>query len=119
MFNNSYNAFSPLHRTMYKQGLFSSLKGKFNWSVLLNNTQKTLNIINQAIPVFYQIKPVWNNTKTIFKIMGALKEDDNPSKKIAKKRNNYIYKTNYKNNQNQSIMSYEKNNNSNNPNFFL
>ena len=28
----------------------------FNFSDLLNKTQKTLNVINQAIPIFYQIK---------------------------------------------------------------
>ncbi len=49
---------------------------KFNWSEFLSNTQKTLNVVNQAIPIFYQIKPIWNNAKTMFRIMGAIKEDD-------------------------------------------
>ena len=56
------------------------IPSRFSFQSLLTNTQKTLNIINHAIPVFYQVKPIFNNTKTIFKIMGALKEDD---KKIA------------------------------------
>ncbi len=47
-----------------------------NWSNMLNNTQKTLNIINQAIPIAYQIKPMVNNAKTMFKIIGAVKDDN-------------------------------------------
>lgn len=120
MFNNGFNNFYPYQGFGYKQGLFSSLKGKFNWSGILNNTQKTLNIINQAIPVFYQIKPIWNNTKTVFKIMGAIKDDDNKGSNNNYNRNSNISKNTNKNNSN--------NNNSNNntsyvndntPSFFL
>ncbi len=49
---------------------------RINWSSLLNNTQKTLNIINQAIPIIYQVKPIINNAKTMFKVISAVKEDD-------------------------------------------
>ena len=48
-----------------------------NWSTMLSNTQKTLNIINQAIPIAYQVKPMMNNAKTMFKIIGAVKGDNN------------------------------------------
>lgn len=114
MFNGGYNNFYPYQSLGVKQGLFSSLKGKFNWSALLNNTQKTLNIVNQAIPVFYQIKPVWNNTKTIFKIMGAIKDDDTNKKIVTNKKNTVS------NNNNNNFNQYQNNNNySNTPNFFL
>ena len=53
--------------------LFSALR-KINFSQILNGTQKTLNVINQAIPIFHQVKPLWNNTKTIFKIANAINE---------------------------------------------
>lgn len=46
----------------------TSLLGKINWSSLLSNAQKTLNVVNQAIPLYYQVKPVFNNIKTIGKI---------------------------------------------------
>lgn len=65
-------------------GLFSKLLGgasKFNFSNFLGTTQKTLGVINQAIPVFYQVKPIWNNAKTMFRVMGALKEE--PSNNVA------------------------------------
>ena len=39
MFNSGYHSLY-----MPKAGLLSSLKGKFNWSSILTNTQKTLNI---------------------------------------------------------------------------
>ncbi len=68
--------------TAAKTGLFSkglsSLK-TLNWGGLLEGTQKTLGVINQAIPVVYQIKPIINNAKTIFKIAGSMKEDPIPS----------------------------------------
>ena len=41
---------------------------KISFSQILNSTSKTLGVINQAIPVFYQIKPIWNNAKTMLKI---------------------------------------------------
>lgn len=109
MFNNSYN-FIPYQSYGAKQGLFSLFKGKINWSTLLNNTQKTLNIINQAIPVFYQIKPMWNNTKTIFKIMGALKEDDKGTTPTT---------FSSKNVSNEKTQKTNVLNNTSSPNFFL
>lgn len=65
-------------------------KAKFNWSNLLNNTQKTLNVINQAIPIFYQVRPIWNNAKTMFKIMGAIKEDDAKDNNESEKKEEKI-----------------------------
>mgnify|MGYP004553006789 FL=1 len=115
MFNNGYNAFYPYGGMPYKAGLFSSLKGKFNWSSLLNNTQKTLNIINQAIPVFYQVKPIWNNTKTVFKIMGAIKDDDSNTTRVV--NNNANNANNINNTSNTSTSNL--NNSNNTPNFFL
>ena len=34
---------------------FGNLLGKFSFTGFLNGASKTLNIINQAIPVFYQV----------------------------------------------------------------
>ncbi len=70
------------------KGSFQAMKTKFNFSTLLSNAQKTLNVINQAIPIVYQVKPIWNNAKTMFNIMGALKSDD----KVEKRNPNNIEK---------------------------
>lgn len=114
MFNSGYNNFYPYQNINTKTGLFSLLKGKLNWSSILNNTQKTLNIINQAIPVFYQIKPMWDNTKTIFKIIGAVKDDNTKNTVINKKNTNTT--SDLINNSNTNKQSFPDDNT---PNFFL
>ena len=58
-------------------GLGSVARSGINWSSLLSNTQKTLGIINQAIPAFYQIKPIFNNMKTMFRVVNEINKDDN------------------------------------------
>ncbi len=42
------------------------------WGSVLDGTQKTLGVINQAIPVFYQVKPIVSNAKTLFKIANVI-----------------------------------------------
>ena len=92
MYNNPmyYNNFFPYNNVnnnnFLRKGLsFLTLK-KINWSNILTNTQKTLNVINQAIPVYYQVKPIWGNAKTMFRMVGALKENDSiPISKDEKK----------------------------------
>ena len=65
------------------RSLFNSGRNlKFNWSNILNGTQRTLSLINEAIPVIYQIKPVFNNARKIFRIMSDVKEDDTPLKSV-------------------------------------
>lgn len=81
MFGNTY---SPLYNYGAKNLINSGVK-KISWSNLLDGTQKTLNIINQAIPVFYQMKPIYNNAKTIFKVMNVVKEPDIKINKVEKK----------------------------------
>ena len=74
MYNNPYvmNAGLRGASTLGKAGgLFSSVRA-INWGTLLGNTQKTLGIINQAIPIVYQVKPIVNNAKTMFRVMGAV-----------------------------------------------
>lgn len=55
-------------------GLFSG--GKI--SSFINGTQKTLNIINQAIPIVKQVSPVMKNAKTMFKVMNEFKRINPP-----------------------------------------
>lgn len=83
----------------------------FNFSDLLNKTQKTLNVINQAIPIFYQIKPLWNNTKTILKIANIVNE------KPKQERKENVNKGNNKQNEQTSTIKQETKYNE--PVFFL
>lgn len=97
-------------------GLGSIAKSGINWSSLLSNTQKTLGIINQAIPAFYQIKPIFSNMKTMFKVVSAINSDDNKIKKSNSKENKKT--TNIANNKtsiNQEIYYQEDDG----PNFFI
>ena len=70
-----YTASSPMFKT--SGGLFSKglLKGA-SWSGFLTTAGKTLNVINQAIPVFYQVRPIIHNARTMFRVLGAVKTPD-------------------------------------------
>lgn len=50
-----------------KTGL-SGFLSKINLSSILTNAQKTLNVVNQAVPLYYQVKPVFKNIKALGKI---------------------------------------------------
>ena len=86
----------------------TSFLSKINWTSLLTNTQKTLNVVNQAIPLYYQVKPVFNNFKTLSKIGKEL------NKKTVSNQNN-TSNTIQKNNINNSPIINEIPN----PTFFL
>lgn len=60
---------------------------KLNLSSIISGTSKTLNLINQAIPVVKQVSPMMKNAKTMFKIM-------NEFKKTEPKKNNEISSSN-------------------------
>ena len=62
--------------------LFKSI----NWSALLDGTSKTLGVINQAIPVVYQVKPIFSNAKTLFTIASEL--NNSSDNNIEEKKTN-------------------------------
>ena len=72
---NPYQAFVPF-RAAGAASTGAIAKTGINWANLLSNTQKTLNIVNQAIPLVYQVKPIVNNARTMFKIASEEKMSD-------------------------------------------
>lgn len=66
-------------------GLFSrigsgihALRG-LNWGGIINNTSRTLGLINQAIPVVKQVGPMMNNVKSMLKVASVFKDEtDSP-----------------------------------------
>ncbi len=74
-----YNNYYPYY---YRGHNFKNI----NWKNLLDGTQKTLSVINQAIPVIYQIKPLINNAKTAFKVVNAIKSDNKEEKIVETKK---------------------------------
>lgn len=62
-------------------GLFSRLgsglsafKG-INWGGLITNTSKTLNVVNQAIPLVRQVGPMFNNVKSMMRLASVFKDE--------------------------------------------
>lgn len=76
----------PNSSTNLLEKSFSILKN-IKWGAILDGTQKTLNVINQAIPIVYQIKPLATNAKTLFKIANIINtpSNENTSAKQEKK----------------------------------
>ena len=95
---NQYNMGMPNY--MPRRGI--------NWNNILNNTQRTLGIINQAIPIVYQVKPLLSNARTLFRVASAINSNDD-EKSNEEIDNNYI-----------NNISYEKTKkDSNGPIFYL
>ena len=75
---NPYYMQSPMV-SMMRPNLFTALRNGIrgiNFGGVLNGTQKTLNIINQAIPLVKQVSPVVKNAKTMFRVMNEFKKTD-------------------------------------------
>lgn len=72
---------SFISRLLGRTGAARGISSGINWGNILSNTQKSLGIINQAIPIVNQVKPMIGNAKAMFKIANIL-NDDNSSKNI-------------------------------------
>lgn len=113
---SSYQTASNIGRSgLGLRGLF---KG-FNFNNFLTSTGKTLNVINQAIPIFYQIKPIFNNAKTMLRVAGAIRDGNSKST-----NSNIHVETSNKNTLHNNISNNNQtfdttNPTSNNPTFFL
>lgn len=110
MYNTPYffPGISNAAATTSKASIFS----KLSLGTILSNASKTLNVINQAIPLYYQAKPVISNLKSLSKIT---KEFTNKSSSNEIKKDNNIENTNNKVNEN--IKKEESN--IPNPSFFI
>jgi len=108
---NTTNASSNIGRTAGITGIFKN----FSLSSFLTGASKTLNVVNQAIPVYYQIKPMFNNAKTMFRIMNAVKDDGNS--KIN--NNNQTSNNTIINDSSVNYNAYKTEESSENPVFFI
>ena len=88
-YNPFFNVFPSQLANNSSRSLFGSLTRKsFSWSNLISGAQKTLNLINQAIPVIKQASPIVKNAKTMFKVMNEFKRFDISSVNKDKTVNN-------------------------------
>ena len=105
-------ATSGITSTARKTGLLSKLTGglsgikTINWGGLINNTSKTLGVINQTIPLVRQVGPMVTNMKSMIKVASLFKDEtDIPrsnqrtqiqsQNKTNNPQNNQVTKTNY------------------------
>lgn len=106
---------APAART----GLFKSLFGGIKWSSILSGTQKTLGVVNQAIPLIKQAKPIVNNAKTMFKVMSEFKKAETPNIINKLKSNEYNnHNTNDYESNNYSQVNDNQTNKTTGPTFF-
>ena len=93
----------------------ASILSKLNLGTILTNASKTLNVINQAIPLYYQAKPVISNLKSLTKITKEFsnKSNNTVSKKQESTENNTISNTSNIKEQKKEESSIP------NPSFFL
>ena len=84
-----------------KIGLFSKLGNNLNalksinWKGFINNTSKTLGIINQTIPLVKQVGPMMNNMKSMLKIASLFKDETDISTKKANQQPQNNIKTSH------------------------
>lgn len=118
-FVNPYNAVGAASALPRTGGLLSKLGLRnIDFGNILTNTSKTLNVINQAIPVVKQVGPMFNNMKSILKVASLFNDATTPS--------NNNNNNNSSNNKVNNETSGERNENtitnnsySNSPNFFI
>ena len=120
MYNDPYSMnyytyyYNYYNQKMPKPSLFRGLK-KYNWNNFLNGTGKTLNVINQAIPIIYQVRPILNNAITMFRVMNAVRgSDSDTNSKVSSsnvEKNNISNKTSSNNLKQATNDSYDDNSN--------
>ena len=114
----------PMNQAI-RAGLFerlgNAIKGikSLNWGGLINNTSKTLGIINQTIPLVKQVGPMVGNMRSMLKIASIFKDETDPvtNKRPVKNHNQTNQNSNHitnnqKNNNSEQIEDYS-------PNFFI
>ena len=122
-FVNPYNAVGAASALPRTGGLLSKLGLRnINFGNILTNTSKTLNVINQAIPVVKQVGPMFNNMKSMLKVASLFNDATTPSNNNTQSNNTNKSNNNRVNNE----ISGERNENtitnnsySNSPNFFI
>ena len=79
MFMRNYNvpAYSMQYYTPRVKNFFGNNgTPRITFSGILNGASKTLGVINQAIPVIYQVKPIISNAKTMFRVVKGINSVD-------------------------------------------
>lgn len=126
---NYYNPYFyaiPTPISTQKVGLFSRIFGKsgVTLSGILNGTQKALNFANQAIPLVKQVRPMFVNAKTMFKVMNEFKKAEKPKQNVKKQSNissddKQINTIDLNNTSNNDLVKNNNDDNTDGPTFFI
>ena len=118
-FVNPYNAVGAASALPRTGGLLSKLGLRnINFGNILTNTSKTLNVINQAIPVVKQVGPMFNNMKSILKVASLFNDATTP-RNNNNNNNSSNNKVNNKTSGERNENTITNNSYSNSPNFFI
>lgn len=118
-FVNPYNAVGAASALPRTGGLLSKLGLRnINFGNILTNTSKTLNVINQAIPVVKQVGPMFNNMKSILKVASLFNDATTPSNN-NNNNNSSNNKVNNETSDERNENTITNNSYSNSPNFFI
>lgn len=83
-FYNPYYYMMPTATSGLGRGLLGgAIRGGINWSSILNGAQRTLGLVNQAIPFVKQAAPMVRNAKTMFKVMNEFKKVETPNTNVS------------------------------------
>ena len=63
---------------------------KFSFSGILDNASRTVNTINQIIPLYNQVKPMVSNAKTALNIFKNVKNINNEQTQVTSNIDNFI-----------------------------
>lgn len=86
-----------------------ALKG-INWGGLITNASKTLNVVNQAIPLVRQVGPMVNNMKSMLRVASIFKDETDVKPRIQNQSNKTV-QSNYReqtNTSKDSIYHYDR-----------
>lgn len=118
-FVNPYNAVGAASALPRTGGLLSKLGLRnINFGNILTNTSKTLNVINQAIPVVKQVGPMFNNMKSMLKVASLFNDATTPSNN-NNNNNSSNNKVNNETSGQRNENTITNNSYSNSPNFFI
>ena len=91
--SSTINGISQSTRT---GGIFSRLgTSKMTLSGILNGAQKTIGTVNQIVPLYNQVKPMFQNSKILLNVAKGLKGDGNTNSRGLlrnKRTNRHMYK---------------------------
>ena len=74
-----------------------------NWGGIINNASRTLGIVNQTIPLVKQVGPMFNNMRSMFKIVSAFRDETSNDRVSNHDLKNNMHDNNEKNVNNKHI----------------